>query len=93
MHVTATKVAPLQQAASLPLVDIISDSLQDRQWYSRGLWLGSVGPPRGGTRRVASDQPAGLMGYELPDFRLAYALVRAESTPLASEPILFPSTR
>jgi hypothetical protein len=48
---------------------------------------------KGGTRRVASDQPAGLMGCELLDFRLAYALTRAESTPLASEPMLFPSTR
>jgi hypothetical protein len=45
----------------------------------------------GGTRRVASDLPAGLKRFEMPNLRLAYALVRAESTPLASEPMLLPS--
>ncbi len=47
----------------------------------------------GGTRRVASDHPPGLSGLKYSDFRVAYALVRAESTPLASEPMLFPSAR
>src|ERR1700747_1955921 len=45
----------------------------------------------GGTRRVASDPPAGLKRFEMPNLRVAYALVRAESTPLASEPMLLPS--
>jgi hypothetical protein len=73
------------------------DGMSSNFWIERASYAGlpgsrEKGPAQmGGTRRVASDPPAGLKRFEMPNLRFAYALVRAESTPLASEPMLLPS--